>query len=265
MALVSYLTVIISTLAGSVLSYFANSTRLYGAVLVLLFIPYACGESVWAYLNTQLFIALDLRTPLLEGGTTARAFVVTVLCLGRAVSLGAFFFAVNAQAFSLNVRSYFSVHGLPIGFFVVTALSRIPKSLVILLGFFGAAIVANESSLPTFLYRANPGTKPELLNLVLAREFREQYGVQGPQTTPNLAVDGILIGAMEVAAAAAAATLAHLTLAFARKRLSRIRVRGKGQLRIVTIVSAICAGLVLLPGVLVLAFQHSGIRSLEFT
>jgi len=53
--------------------------------------------------------------------------------------------------------------------------------------------MAAESSLPIFLYRANPGTGPETINVMLSRLFRENYASAGSETLGRVAALGILV------------------------------------------------------------------------
>ncbi len=191
--LVAAISVVFSVFFGAALSFRADSRVRYGVALALLFVPFALGSSVWAYATTRFAIWSGLQGALVSGSTSDRFGALLFFCLARTVPLGAFFVATTLQRYTSEIRPYLRVHRVGLPFFLICALNRIPKSVLSLIGLFGGAVMASEAALPIFLYRANPGTQPETVNIILSRMFRETYALSGPETLSRVATAGLIL------------------------------------------------------------------------
>lgn len=224
-ALASFLTVMISVIGGATLAYYARPSIRYGAILAILLFPFALGSSVWAYSITQVSTAIGLRGLLVSHGIEMRGFTTLTFTCARVIPLGMFFCATTLQRFTTDIRPYCTVHKLQHRFFLLAAVSRMPKSLVLFLGLFGGATMTAEASLPTFLYRANPGTGPETLNILLSRLFRENYASSGASSLANVAFLGFVISILMIAAAAVGSLMGRFAL---QASLNRLRTKSAG-------------------------------------
>jgi hypothetical protein len=199
--LAALITVVFSVFFGATLAFHARPTLRYGATLALLFIPFAVGSSVWAYSVTRLVSWSGMQGDLVTADTWYRATALLSLCIGRTLPLGIFFCATTLQRYTSEIRPYLQTHHIGLPFFQLCALNRMPKSILMLLGLFGGALMASEAALPTFLYRANPGTQPETANIMLARLFREMYASAGPESLTQVATLGLLVSLVLLASA----------------------------------------------------------------
>lgn len=191
--LAAFITVVLSALFGATLAFHARPTLRYGAALAFLFVPFAVGSSVWAYSATRLALWSGMQGDLVAAGTWERATALLLLCVGRTLPLGVFFCATTLHRYTSEIRPYLHAHHIDLPFFLLCALNRIPKSILMLLGLFGGALMASEAALATFLYRANPGTQPETANIMLARLFREMYASAGPKSLSQIATLGLFV------------------------------------------------------------------------
>lgn len=194
--LVAFVTVVFSIFFGATLAFHARPTRRYGTTLLLLFFPFAIGSSVWAFSVTRLISWFGIQGDIVAADTAYRATALALLCIGRILPLGIFFCATSLQRHTSEIRSYIQIHHIGLQFFFLCALNRIPKSTIMLLGLFGGALMASESALPVFLYRANPGSQPETTNIMLARLFREMYASVGPDSLQQISTFGLLVSLM---------------------------------------------------------------------
>lgn len=191
--LASLITVIPSVFFGATLAYSARPSIRYGVALILLFIPFAMGSSVWAYSVTQLAAWSGIQASLLAGSTVDRSISLLSMSTARSIPLGVFFCATALQRYTSEIRPYLQTHRIGFFFFFVSAFNSIPKSIIMLIGLFGGAMMASEVALPVFLYRANPGTQPETMNIMLSRFFREIYQGVGPESLPQVATVGFVV------------------------------------------------------------------------
>jgi hypothetical protein len=252
------LTVIFSAICGATLAFHSRPTSLYGVALAALFVPFAIGGSVWAYSASHLALWCGLQSVLVSSGTFIRAGTLLLLCLARILPLGVFFCATVLQRYTSDIRPYIKVHKLTLPFFLLSALHRIPKSILMLLGLFGGAMIASETSLSIFLYRANPGTEPETVNVVLSRLFREIYATAGPASLPELARFGMILCLFLLGGALVGSWIGRGALAFVRSIL-RNSTHATGTASVsITILSHCVTVLVLLPGFLapIALFAH---------
>lgn len=249
-AVAALLTVVGSVLSGTTIAYSARPTVRYGIALALLFVPFAVGGSVWAYSITRLAIWSGLQADLVSSGTFNRAAALLLLCVAKTVPLGTFFCATTLQRYTSDLRPYFQTHQLRLSFFLLCGLNRIPKSLLMLLGLFGGAVMASEAALPTFLYRANPGTAPETANLMLARFFREIYASAGPDSLSTVAALGALVSLLLLTAALVGTLIGKgaVSLVGSFLRHSALLVRS----RLATVIAGSAAACTLVPGLVVL-------------
>jgi hypothetical protein len=225
----AFLTVALSVPLGASLAFRASQTVRYGTMLALLFVPFAIGSSVWAYSVSRLASWYGIQEHLVLAGTWTRFLTLLGLCLGRVLPLGVFFCATTLHRYTAQLRPYFRTHQIELPFFLVCSFNRIPKSILMLLGLFGGAIMASEASLPTFLYRANPGTGPETANIILSRVFREMYGNGGPEVLFHVAILGIVVSLILIISALIGTLLGRVVLRLAAECLSRRRLFvGKG-------------------------------------
>lgn len=194
-----------SALLGAKLALFATEKLSYALVLGALFMPFAIGSSIWAFTAARLLAWTGMQELLLQGGAEARAFVFLAFGMARSIPLGILFCATALHPYTMQVRSYLRSHEIPAAFYVMCALRRFPASVLLLVGLFSGAMMASESSLPLFLYRANPGTPPETVNLFLSRIFKEFYAMTGPATAPFLAGVGAVLCLLLLLAALAGA------------------------------------------------------------
>jgi hypothetical protein len=246
------LTVVLSVVCGATLAYHARPNVRYGVALAILFIPFAIGSSVWAYSATRLASWCGLQSELVASGTFSRSVALLLLCLARTLPLGTFFCATALHRYTAEIRPYFQTHQLRLPFFLLCGINRIPKSILMLLGLFGGALMASEASLPVFLYRANPGTEPETANILLARLFREIYASVGPESLSQVATLGILVSLLLLLAALLGTWAGRGTLVLIRSLLSCSTVRsGFGSVAL-TILPQAMLTLSLAPGVLAL-------------
>lgn len=220
-AAAAFLTVLVSVLLGARLVFHASPSWQYGALLALLFLPFAMGSSVWAYAVTRIATWSGVQDYLVGANSTTRAIALLLACMARAIPLGVFFCATTLHRYTATIRPYFRTHALSVPFFMLCALNRLPASISVLLGLFGAAMMSTEAALPTFLYRANPGTGPETPNILLARQFREVYASAGTQALPQVAALGMLIAVVLFGAALAGTWGGDLILRRVRARLAR--------------------------------------------
>lgn len=187
------ITVVFSVILGAALAYHAHPTFRYGSALALLFVPFAIGNSVWAYSVSRLISCFGMQDLLVATDKWTRTTVLLLVCVARTIPLGTFFCATTLHRYTSEIRPYLQTHHIYLPFFLLCSLYRIPKSILMLLGLFGGALMATESPLPTFLYRANPGTPPETANIMLARIFRELYASAGPDCLSRVATFGLII------------------------------------------------------------------------
>lgn len=220
-AAAAFLTVLVSVLLGARLVLHASPSWQYGAVLAVLFLPFAMGSSVWAYAVTRMAAWSGVQDYLVGADSTTRAIALLFACMARAIPLGVFFCATTLHRYTATIRPYFRSHALSVPFFMLCALNRLPASISVLLGLFGAAMMSTEAALPTFLYRANPGTAPETPNILLARQFREVYASAGAHALPQVALLGLLIALVLYGAAWGGTWGAALTLRRVRASLAR--------------------------------------------
>ena len=199
--LAAFLTVVLSVICGATIAFHARPTVRYGIALAVLFVPFAIGGSVWAYSVTRWASWCGLQGDLVSSGTFSRATALLLFCLARTVPLGTFFCVTTLQRYTSEIRPYFQTHQLRLPFFLLCGLNRIPKSILMLLGLFGGAVMASEASLPIFLYRANPGTGPETANILLARLFREIYASVGSESLSQVATLGVVVSLILLLAA----------------------------------------------------------------
>lgn len=188
--LAALLTVVLSLICGSTVAFHARPVPEYGAALTLLFLPFAVGGSVWAYSVARLASCSGLQGELVSSTIASRGAALLLLCLARTVPLATFFCATTLHRYTSDIRAYLQIHQFRLPFFLLCSINRIPKAIVMLLGLFGGSLMATESALATFLYRANPGTGPETANILLARVFREIYASVGADSLPSVATLG---------------------------------------------------------------------------
>ena len=252
-AAAALLTVGVSVLLGARLAWHARPGFGYGATLALLFVPFAIGSSVWAYAFTRVAAWSGLQDPLLVGDSAQRALVLLLACLARAIPLGIFFCATSLQRYTATIRPYLRAQHMNVSFFMLCALNRLPNSIPVMLGLFGGAMMMSEAALPTFLYRANPGTPPEMPNILLARLFREIYAQAGSTALPQVAALGMMIALVLFGAALCGTMAGNGGLNTVRAALGR---RQRGVSVATSLLSRVTgAGLVLclLPGIIALA------------
>lgn len=245
----SLMTVVLSVLSGSALAYFAQPRVRYGLILAALLLPFAVGGSVWAYSVTRLAAATGLQGELVSVDTSSRCVMLLILCLARIVPLGTFFCATTLQRSTGDIRPYCRTHRLLLPFFLSSAVYRVPKSILTFLGLFGGAAMAAETSLPIFLYRANPGTPPETANVLLSRLFRENYATLDGDTLPQLAVLGLVVSAGLLFAAAAGTIAGRCILAVLRPNILRITASVPVRAA-VSFVAVVSIGVAALPGLI---------------
>ena len=244
----SLATVVGSVIGGAVLAYHARPRFYYGAALAALFFPFSLGASVWAYSIVTILGGLGVQAHLLEGSSAGRAGVLFVLCLARSLPLGVFFCATTLQRYTVEVRPYIHAHKMHLLFFVWCAIGRLPKSLVALLGLFAGALMATEASLPIFLYRANPGTQPETLNVLLSRLFREVYAVATPESLSRVATFGLIVSSLLLVAAVAGTLIGQFTLMCVRKAFGSNLLSARRGRQIVSALLQVGLLATLLPG-----------------
>jgi len=217
----------ISVICGITLAYLARPKGWYVATLALLLIPFASGSTVWAYSYAFVADITNIKSTLLTNGTELRSFSFLVLSLSRTIPLGTFFCATLLHRYVADIHSYVIVHKINFVLFLLTGIKQIPVSIVLLIGAFSGAIVATESSIPIFIYRANPGTPPESINILLSRLFREMYATSGGETIVIIAGLGILISVSLVGCSFLGARLARkilLTLAnYIQRRMPSVQ------------------------------------------
>lgn len=195
------LTVVFSLVCGATLAFHARPKVFYGVGLVSLFIPYAVGASVWAYCVAHFASSTELKQWLVATDSFNRGIILLLFCLAKSVPLGTFFCATVLHRYTADVHAYFRTHFLGLPFYVWIAIRRVPSSIVLLVGMFGGAMIASESSIPTYLYRANPGTGPETANLIFSRLFRELYASTGTETLGAIAATGVGVAVLLLGAA----------------------------------------------------------------
>lgn len=248
--LASFITVILSVFFGATLVYSSRPNLRYGVALVFLFIPFAMGSSVWAYSVTQLAAWSGIQAKLLAASTADRSVALLSMSIARSVPLGVFFCATGLQRYTSEIRPYLHIHRVGLFFFLVSALNRIPKSTIMLLGLFGGAMMASETALPIFLYRSNPGTQPETTNIMLSRLFREIYQSAGPESLSHVASLGFSVSLVLLLSAFLGTLLGIRALRFPRNLLARSYSFGGKQSSF--ILGGICLGMLLcfLPGII---------------
>lgn len=248
--LAALVTIVCSVLCGATLAYYARPNFRYGAMLALLFVPFALGGSVWAYSVTRFFSLIGIQSGLLETDTFTRALVLLLLNLARTIPLGAFFCATTLHRPTSEMRPYLRIHHLHLPFFLGCSINRIPKSIMMLLGLFGGALMASEAALPQFLYRANPGTGPETVNILLSREFREVYATMGPLSSMLIAIMGLVIAAALILSAILGTTFGQFILKTLQKRFMRRDKRAGTGPALLSRLLRVASILVLTPGIL---------------
>lgn len=248
--LAAFLTVVCSVICGATLAFYARPTIRYGLALAILFVPFAIGGSVWAYSVTRWASWCGLQSELVSSGTFSRATALLLFCLARTLPLGTFFCVTTLQRYTSEIRPYFQVHQLRLPFFLLCGLKRVPKSILMLLGLFGGAMMAVEASLPTFLYRANPGTEPETANILLARLFREIYASAGPESLSRVATLGVVVSLLLLLAALFGTWIGRGILYVIRFCLSRSAVISGASSGVFSIVLHVAMILMLAPGIL---------------
>lgn len=217
--LAAFITVVLSVFFGATLAFYARPTVKYGAALALLFVPFALGSSVWAYAVTRLVSWSGLQSDLVASGTSCRTITLLLFCIGRTLPLGIFFCTTTLQRYTSEIRPYLQTHHVGLLFFLLCAINRIPKSILMLLGLFSGALMATEAALPTFLYRANPGTQPETANIMLARLFREVYANVGSESLSRVATLGLFVSLILLVSAILGTLAGRGTLRLARTLL----------------------------------------------
>ncbi len=250
--LAALFTVVLSVICGATLAYHARFTVRYGVALAILFIPFAIGGSVWAYSVTRWASWCGLQSELVFSGTFGRATALLLFCLARTLPLGAFFCATTLQRYTSEIRPYFQTHQLRPSFFLLCGLNRIPKSILMLLGLFGGAMMGSEASLPTFLYRANPGTEPETANILLARLFREIYATAGPESLSQVATLGVVVSLLLLLAALFGTWAGRGVLSSIRSSLGCSAVLSGASFDMFSLLSRTAMILSLAPGILAL-------------
>ncbi len=248
--LAAFITVVLSAFFGAALAFHARPTLRYGTALALLFVPFAIGSSVWAYSVTRLAIWSGMQGDLVEAGTWTRASVLLLLCIGKTLPLGTFFCATTLQRYTSEIRPYLQIHHVGLPFFLLCALNRIPKSILMLVGLFGGALMATEAALPIFLYRANPGTQPETANIMLVRLFREMYASTGPESLSQVATFGLIVSLVLLASAFFGTLAGRGTLRLARTWLGRCHSFTSISGAILSVLARLGMSLCLLPGIL---------------
>jgi hypothetical protein len=223
--LAAAITVVLAGCGGALIAFFARRTASYVLLLAMLFFPFAVGSAVWAYAMTRLAASLGLITGLTETTTTVRAAVICFLCLARTVPLGIFFCSTTLHRYTREMLPYFRNHRLRLWFFISCAITRLPKSVLLVLGLLSGSLAGLESALPKFLYRANPGTRPEPINTYLARHFHEIYATQGADSLSQVAVNGFLASVFLLAASAAGTFLGTHCLCRIARRMLRMHHR----------------------------------------
>jgi len=250
--LAAFLTVVLSAICGATLAFHARPTVRYGVALAILFVPFAIGGSVWAYSVTRWASWCGLQSELVSSGTFSRATALLFFCLARTLPLGTFFCATTLQRYTSEIRPYFQTHQLSLSFFLLCGLNRVPKSILMLLGLFGGAMMASEASLPIFLYRANPGTEPETVNILLARLFREIYASAGPESLSRVATLGVVVSLLLLLAALFGTLAGRGMLFLIRSFLNRSTVLSGASSAVFSILSRTAMILSLTPGILAL-------------
>ncbi|WP_291315907.1 hypothetical protein [Desulfuromonas sp.] len=243
-------TVVFSVLFGATLAFYARPTFRYAVALALLFVQFAIGSSIWAYSVTRLASWSGMQGELVATDTWGRASALLLVCVGRALPLGAFFCATTLQRYTAGIRPYLKTHRISLSFFMLCAFNRIPKSILMLLGLFGGALMASETALPVFLYRANPGTQPETANILLSRLFREVYASAGPESLARVATLGLLVSLVLLACALVGTLVGRSILNLARAGISRyLSLAGMGS-AVFYVFLRVGLSLCLLPGIL---------------
>jgi hypothetical protein len=251
--LAATVTVILSAVLGATLAFHSRPTLRYALALGLMFVPFAIGSSVWAYSATRLASWSGLQGELLASGMVGRATALLLFCLARTVPLGIFFCATTLHRHTSGIRPYLQTHRLNLPFVLLCGMNRIPKSTLMLLGLFGGALMASEASLPTFLYRANPGTGPETANILLFRLFRETYATSGPESLSRVATLGVIVSLALFMAALFGTWAGRGILVLIRAQLSRSTAPSGLWASILSIILRTGTLLALVPGVLALA------------
>jgi hypothetical protein len=219
----AFVSTVAAGLLGAALSFRATHSVGYALLLASLFVPFAVGSGVWAFSVARVSDWLGLQGWLLQQDTTTRSFALTFSLLARSIPLGVLFCATTLHPYTIEVRPYFRLHRILPTFYIAGATSQLPRSILVLVGVFSAAMFASDASLAFFLYRANPGTPPETLNLLLARLFKEYHPVVGPSLVQLLAVAGLLIGALLLAVALAGGLLGNSFVGVVRRWLNQTR------------------------------------------
>jgi hypothetical protein len=250
--LAAFLTVVLSVICGATLAFHARPTIRYGVALAVLFVPFALGDSVWAFSVSRWASWCGLQGELVSSGTFGRATALLFFCFARTLPLGTFFCVTTLQRYTSEIRPYFQSHQLSLSFFLLCGLNRVPKSILMLLGLFGGAMMSSEASLATFLYRANPGTEPETVNILLARLFREIYASAGPESLSRVATLGVVVSLLLLLAALFGTWAGRGMLGLIRHLLGRsIAVSGTSS-AVFSILSYTTMILSLAPGILAL-------------
>lgn len=248
--LAAFLTVILSVICGATLALHARPTVRYCIALAILFVPFAIGGSVWAYSVTRWASWCGLQGELVSSGTFTRATALLLFCLARTLPLGTFFCATTLQRYTSEIRPYFQIHQLRLSFFLLCGLNRVPRSILMLLGLFGGAMMASEASLPIFLYRANPGTEPETINILLARLFREIYASAGPESLSRVATLGVVVSLLLLFAALCGTWAGRGILFLIRFFFGRSSVLSGASSHVFSSLSRVAMVLSLVPGIL---------------
>ena len=263
-AAASFLTCLGSVPLGTSLAVVPQSRRSYTLWLLALLVPFSLGSSVWGFGVGRLAELAGVQSLLLFGSEGSRSLALLALVVARSLPLGVFFCATGVQQYAQDTRPYFAANRLVFPLPVVSAWQRTPRSLILVLGLFAGGMMGSEAAVPVFLYRANPGTPPETVNLFLMREFRESYGAGGPEVFSRIAGCGLLIALVLLAASLLGTLLARRSLDLVLRILEREDFR-RGW-RAAAARGLLAAGRIacLLPatGVLMaLAAAHRGLRS----
>lgn len=257
------ITLLFSAIFGAILAYHARPKFQYWAALSLLFTPFAIGNSVGAYSVKRLISWIGIEDFLLGTDTCIRATALLVIVIFfKTIPLGVFFCATNLHRYTSEIRPYLQIHNIHLPFFIISALNRIPKSILMLLGLFGGGVMASESSLAHYLYRANGGTEPETMNILLNRLFREIYANTGPESLFQIAQLGLLISVFLMASAFLGTIIGLVFLRLFKKFLERIKLYSDQNI-LVTLIYPFGSIIYFLPGILILLGLYIPLKTLN--
>lgn len=199
-AISAFLTAVIAAPLGILISYYSNRKIQYRILLTLLLVPFALGPDIWAFSVDQLFRFINIKNDVIGTNNINRSLIWIFCAHLRSVSLALFVVATTMHSRANKIRSYCFANSIcSVGYLRLVS-KELPILVVVVSALFTSAI-AMDSSLPFYLYRANPGTPPDSINLALLRLFREQYPVLGGHTSMLAVITGFIATPMLLATA----------------------------------------------------------------